>query len=923
MGVLGVLFVFGLLFGPLIIAIVALSKAKKSGRQVEGLRARILALRDELRLDLRTDLQDLRHQLGLEGQQVRETEEQRVEPSSPWSPAEEETPFSEEVQSPPEETQTPPPESTVEERPGRLKELEESLTSRWLVWLGAIAIALGGTFLVKFAIEEGWLGPGIRVSLGFMLGIALAVGGEWLRRRPLQRALAAIRPNYVPPSLTASGLFIGFASIYAAYGLYNLIPPLVAFVGLAAVALAGVGLSLLQGPFVAVLGLVGAFVTPALVTTTDPSAWALFSYLLVVQAACLAVLRYRAWYWLAFATLAGAALWPLIWMAGAWKPTDALPLGVYLTLMAMVFLSIGYRIGLRERADGWLQEMRALEFPHALGWISAITVSVLMFVFVGTAEYDATSLTFLGLVSVLFLVAGRGQQVFDGLAVVAGAMVVVVMITWQLPATVTHPRPLFQFQGMTAGTVSGTPLVPPELTAFVIAGLAFAALFGGGGFAALWGARRPAFWAGVSAFMPVLLLAIAYWRVIEFQLDFRWAVVALVFSVASVFGATQVERHRRAQGLIVPLGFYCAAVVASLSLGAAMILQQAWLTVALSIQLPALAWIYNRLNAPSIQGVAAIIAGIVLIRLVFNYNVIDYPLGEHPLFNWVLYGYGIPALMFYWTARLFRAGGTATLVMLLQAGALAFSVLLVTLQIRVLLAGSVVTSYYGLLEQSLQTIAWLSIGYVLAIHYQRHKHPVSKYGHRILLALASAQIVILQLWLSNPLLTQEAVGGVPVFNALFLAYLVPSVLMFRTASVLHDEYGGKLAQLIAGLGFILVFAYVTLEVRRAFHGSVLQATHQSDVELYVYSLAWLAFSGVLLALGIFRKQSVLRYASLAVLLLTVLKVFIIDIGDLTGLLRVASFLGLGLTLVGIGYLYQRFVFRQPALGGASQESDME
>ncbi len=64
----------------------------------------------------------------------------------------------------------------------------------------------------------------------------------------------------------------------------------------------------------------------------------------------------------------------------------------------------------------------------------------------------------------------------------------------------------------------------------------------------------------------------------------------------------------------------------------------------------------------------------------------------------------------------------------------------------------------------------------------------------------------------------------------------------------------------------------------------------------------------LLGLGIYRRISALRYASLAVLLITVLKVFLFDMGGLTGLYRAASFMGLGLSLVGIGYIYQRFVF---------------
>jgi uncharacterized membrane protein len=60
-------------------------------------------------------------------------------------------------------------------------------------------------------------------------------------------------------------------------------------------------------------------------------------------------------------------------------------------------------------------------------------------------------------------------------------------------------------------------------------------------------------------------------------------------------------------------------------------------------------------------------------------------------------------------------------------------------------------------------------------------------------------------------------------------------------------------------------------------------------------------------LGFIQRQALLRYAGLAMLLIVSLKVFLIDMGDLTGLYRVVSFLGLGLVLIGIGYIYQRFM----------------
>ena len=65
---------------------------------------------------------------------------------------------------------------------------------------------------------------------------------------------------------------------------------------------------------------------------------------------------------------------------------------------------------------------------------------------------------------------------------------------------------------------------------------------------------------------------------------------------------------------------------------------------------------------------------------------------------------------------------------------------------------------------------------------------------------------------------------------------------------------------------------------------------------------------MLLALGIRSGSVGVRYGSLAVLLVTVAKVFLSDMRDLTGLYRVASFIGPGLCLIGAGFLYQRFVF---------------
>lgn len=80
-----------------------------------------------------------------------------------------------------------------------------------------------------------------------------------------------------------------------------------------------------------------------------------------------------------------------------------------------------------------------------------------------------------------------------------------------------------------------------------------------------------------------------------------------------------------------------------------------------------------------------------------------------------------------------------------------------------------------------------------------------------------------------------------------------------------------------------------------------------DAELWAWSGAWLAYGAVVMAVGIGRREQKLRLAALAVIGLVVAKVFLVDMGDLVGLWRVLSFLGLGLSLIALGAVYRRFV----------------
>lgn len=151
--------------------------------------------------------------------------------------------------------------------------------------------------------------------------------------------------------------------------------------------------------------------------------------------------------------------------------------------------------------------------------------------------------------------------------------------------------------------------------------------------------------------------------------------------------------------------------------------------------------------------------------------------------------------------------------------------------------------------------------------------------------------------------------AVPVFNELLLGFALPGVLAAAAARAEASAWPPQFRAVLAGYALVSLLAWVTLEVRRHFQplAMALDLAPPGGAELYAYSFAWLAFGACLLALGVKHGSRVLRLAALGVIGLTVLKAFLVDMGGLGGLWRVLSFLGLGLALIGLGWVYRRFV----------------
>jgi uncharacterized membrane protein len=93
---------------------------------------------------------------------------------------------------------------------------EETVGTRWVVWIGGLTLALGGFFMVRYSIEAGLLGPGVRTMLGGLFALALLLAGEWTRRKESLSSIAALPIANIPAILTAAGTAVAFATVYAA-----------------------------------------------------------------------------------------------------------------------------------------------------------------------------------------------------------------------------------------------------------------------------------------------------------------------------------------------------------------------------------------------------------------------------------------------------------------------------------------------------------------------------------------------------------------------------------------------------------------------------------------------------------------------------------------------------------------------------------
>jgi uncharacterized membrane protein len=225
--------------------------------------------------------------------------------------------------------------------------------------------------------------------------------------------------------------------------------------------------------------------------------------------------------------------------------------------------------------------------------------------------------------------------------------------------------------------------------------------------------------------------------------------------------------------------------------------------------------------------------------------------------------------------------------------------------------GDVYRDTASLIETALQVCVALA----MAIGLERLRIRTGSIVHNVsavlLTVFAGLAAVFGLLFLDNPAIWPINIGG-EFINSILLGYAMPAVLALLLSYAMAGRRRAGYANTIAAGALVLALTYVTLEIRRLYHGPVLTSGGTSGAEQYSYSIAWLTFGVALLGIGIVFNSQRARLASAAVIALTIVKAFLIDMSTLTGVYRALSFMCLGLVLVAIGWLYQRILFRRQA-----------
>lgn len=776
------------------------------------------------------------------------------------------------------------------------RDFEAQLAGGWFVWIAAAALILAGVFLVREAIQQGWLTPAMRVLGGGLLGVVLLGAAEWLRRNDPS---VSERAFHAPAALAVGGVSALFAAILAARHLYGLLGPELGFLLMAASAALAMALAWLHGPVLAGAGLLGGYLTPALVGGEPQGPAWLFAYVLALSVACYGVERLKQWGWVAWSATLAALLWGLALISGfadgATATETAVSVAIFAPILAaaaVIAPGYGWPLESDEPAPALASYAlgRSASTPALIGLAGVAVGAALLLA--ATLATDRTLIGCAGFAALLgfAMIALRRVRALDEAAAIALLAACLALLLGGGGFGSWTPRPEIDHGGF-------TPLL-------FAAGLLIALTLGG----AEWRSRQPRrrlYWAVIGGFGAAALFFSLYLGRWDMLAPAEWAIGALAVAAAQT---VQASRAVRAQGdAHGDASVYALAAFATIAGGAGILFAGAPLNLALAALALAAALVDRRLDSPALALATSVAAALLGVRLLI------WPGVEAALMMtaWELaLAYPPAALACAAAATIYArapldAGPRRAARVIAESAAMVFLAAWLSL-----LARRAFMDDGGAEPHVAELGLHLSI-WGLAALAQFYRALLGGRLRRLRLglaalagALAFANLIAL-FTIGNPLETGAHVGAWPIFDAIGFAYLGAAALFAVGSLMAQREAWPGLTLGLALIAGGAALGWAMIELRRLWHGPVLSSATVFDGELYSYTLALLVISVGVTLLGAWRDWAAARRVGLGLAALAILKAFLIDMAGLDGLWLAGSFLALGLALVGLAWLYRR------------------
>ncbi len=793
-----------------------------------------------------------------------------------------------------------PPSSTGQNRPlvisaDRFASLATWMRDNWVLVIAAVSLALAGVFFVQYGVERGLLPPPLRVLAAIALGIALIAGGEWVRRRQGDGAGATA---YLPSTFSGAGIVSMFAGVLAARQMYGLIGPEMAMVGLVTVALIALVLGWFYGPFLAAVGLIGATFAPFVVGGSAQDVTWLYAYFTLIGVLGLGIDTLRRWAWVSVLALV-LAVGPsgLLYL----DTGQAGVLGVMLTGMVLLSVIIPGRALIPQHRGPTISGAVMARgrsawpaFPVRLAGGTMLVAAGLMTVLEtrSAGEGMVLLICLAGLSAAISLWASKAPALADLAAVSAIAFVV------RLVMDVINGDPLSADFAAAAIAMrapeTGGPLTITLILIMVAAMSLTAAL------RSLSGRDHRVAWAGLAVLLPPAAMGAleAFWYPTAVIGAYSWAVHAMVLAAGMValaltFARMDAKSNRRrvAYAALAALVLIPFALFALLTKGA--------LTLALAALVAASAVLDRRFRLPELGWFVQ--AGTIVLgwRLFLDPGLLwafDAPLTQVALSFLGAVGAMAGGL---W---LLRGMDRKAPKVFLDSGLVAFAAVFADVLLFRWLDVAFPEGPSGHWAATLIALPWLVVALV-----QLYRAQLGEFMGKIRMGLAAIAGAVAAFGLGtavtifNPLVSSDPVGGPLILDTLLIAYGLPGLILLGTVRFFgHLPTFLRNAFLWVGAGFVALYA--GLEIRHFWQGPILSNYGTTQGELYTYTLALMLTGAALLYQAIAARSVLLRRIGMAVIALTIAKVFLIDISGLSGLTRVVAFLGLGLSLAALAWL---------------------